>query len=180
MTQSWNAASALISSPRNARQCAFVAGVWNSWCCHFTWPMESSSHNQCPVFSAEVAAFKTSSQQSVSVVLRELEEYVPASHCPNTSIVVELSQCRFQTEDIEALQRSLRLHHTRISHISLSPRSSEVFASAVPHDAETADIGDAGAFKICRVLCECQGFASTLQELHLVCFVAFYLFFHAY
>lgn len=129
--------------------------------------MESPTHDLFSVFSAEVVRFTTSSQRSLPSVLLELEEYLPAFQCPSNYVALELHQCRFRPEDIESLQRCLRLHHSRISHISLSPRSSEE-SSALPLDSETADIGDAGAFKLCRVLCECHGFASTLQELHLV------------
>ena len=117
---------------------------------------------------SSVARFKTSSQRSLPSVLLELEEYLPAFQCPSIFVALELHQCRFQPEDIESLQRCLRLHQSRIFHISLSPRSSDESASAVSLDSETADIGDAGAFKLCRVLCECHGFSSTLQELHLV------------
>ena len=119
-----------------------------------------------------MATFKTefSSHTTVTAVLRDLQEF---SASPNVYVAVELSQCRIRPEDFESLESSLRLHHTRISSISFSPRSSDASVSDAPLDAETADIGDAGAFKLCRVLYESPGFSTALQELHLVAMLAF-------
>ena len=114
--------------------------------------------------------FKT---ETSSIVLRELQEF---SASPNVFVAVELShQCRVRPEDLDSLERLLRLHQNRISSISLSPRSSRASVSAAPLDAETADIGDLGTFKLCRVLYESPGFSSALRELHLVGMLAFSL-----
>jgi Ran GTPase-activating protein (RanGAP) involved in mRNA processing and transport len=136
--------------------------------------MESTPHCvqeslSCDVSSEGTAIFKTdiSCQRLLPVVLRQLEAFCPSSDDPNVRIIILLSQCRFRHEDMDSLLRSLRLHHNHVSHICLSPRGSEESASDAHVDAETADIGDVGAFKLCRVLCECDGFASALRELHL-------------
>ena len=114
--------------------------------------------------------FKT---ETSSIVLRELQEF---SASPNVFVAVELShQCRVRPEDLDSLERLLRLHQNRISSISLSPRSSRASVSAAPLDAETAGIGDLGTFKLCRVLYESPGFSSALLELHLVGMLAFSL-----
>ena len=118
-----------------------------------------------------MATFKTEfSSTTVTAVLRDLQEF---SASPNVYVAVDLSQCRIRPEDFESLESSLRLHHTRISSISFSPRSSDASVSDAPLDAESADIGDAGAFKLCRVLYESPGFSTALQELHLVAMLAF-------